>query len=147
MTTKKDILDFLEENEDIFNQAIEELDSWNGYLDCNRVYPMEDLDTLFGGISLTDFLEKIGNHFDIRDDYFVYGTCGIESQNYIDYLDFLDEYFVDNLIKYRNHLYLDNELEELLDAYENGEDDDEEDDELWWYYNYYRYNRECIKEY
>lgn len=39
----KDIITYFKENDDVFCNAIEELDSYNGYLSDNRYYYMEDL--------------------------------------------------------------------------------------------------------
>jgi len=39
-TTVKKIIEFFSENEDIFNACIEELDSYNGYLEDDNYAPI-----------------------------------------------------------------------------------------------------------
>lgn len=46
-----DIIDFFEANEDIFAEAIEELDSYNGYLGDDRYYAMDELDEFLHRLS------------------------------------------------------------------------------------------------
>ena len=36
-----DIIQYFKENEDVFNDCMEELDSYNGYLSDDRYYDME----------------------------------------------------------------------------------------------------------
>ena len=43
-TTVKKIIDYFNDNEDLFNSCMEELDSYNGYLGDNRYYSMDELD-------------------------------------------------------------------------------------------------------
>ena len=47
--TIKRIIEFFEENEDIFNDCIEELDGWDGYLGDDRYYSMDELNDLYSG--------------------------------------------------------------------------------------------------
>ena len=44
-----DIIAFFQEHDDIYNGAIEELDSYNGYLGDDRYYSMDELDDLYSG--------------------------------------------------------------------------------------------------
>lgn len=48
--TIKKIIAYFEENESVFNDCIEELDSWNGYLGDDRYYEMEMLKEFYHGV-------------------------------------------------------------------------------------------------
>lgn len=127
--TIETILEFFEENEDLFIETIEELDSYMGYLGDDRIYDMDDFDELTSHWTHRQLLENL-HQFDIDDDYFQFTIYGLDSMNYKDYSDFLDKYFVEELLDYRNNLYLDDEVEKLLKQYEeeNTYAEDEEDD-------------------
>lgn len=53
-----DIIDFLWANEDIYNEAMEELDSYNGYLGDDRYYSMDELDELYSGTEPSELLRR-----------------------------------------------------------------------------------------
>lgn len=120
----------LNNDDDLFINMVNELDSWNGYADGYRAYPMDELDELNSGVSLHDFLESLTGDFNIRDDYFYYSIYGLESTDDIAglYRDHTDAGEVlDNVIEYYNHLYFsDSEFENLVDEIINYSDDDEE---------------------
>ena len=59
----QEAIDTINSNDDLFVAICEELDSWNGFLDDERLYDMYELNDLFYGISLTDFLDKFQNFF------------------------------------------------------------------------------------
>ena len=40
----REIIEYFKNNEDIFNDCMEELDSYNGYLGDNRYYLMDELE-------------------------------------------------------------------------------------------------------
>ena len=155
MTTTKrdqaiaDIIAFFEEHEDIYNDCIEELDSYNGYLGDDRYYYMEDLDDLYSGCPASEVLarafygydedswhtdssgNKIYGGFNPNRDYFKFNGYGnLVSADYRDYSDVLDSYFVEEAAENRRWIdTIDNDLElaALFDAMD--EDDDEDDDE------------------
>lgn len=112
----------LETNDELFCRMVDELDSWNGYADGFKAYNMYELDELHYGIKLSDFLARLTNDFDFRDDYFYYSIYGLESTNdkvalYRDNTDCGE--VLDNIIEYRNHLYIDDvEFNDLLDEIE-----------------------------
>lgn len=138
------ILEYFRENEDVFTETIEELDSWNGYLGDDRYYSMEEMNDLFSGQSVewilcraffgydeetwtinSDGTKEYG-HFNPCRDYFSFNGYGnFVSADFKDYSDKLDNWFIDQLLQYRNNLYLNDEIVKLLDDIENGDDDDE----------------------
>ena len=52
------IIDYFNDNEEIFNQCVEELDSWNGYLGDDRYYDMEMLGEFYHGTDPVELLER-----------------------------------------------------------------------------------------
>lgn len=132
---KEEIKNYFEENEDDFNEVIEDLDSWNGYLGDNRYYNMEELDELYNGTEPTEILTRAfygydemytnedGSHpepFNPNRDYFRYNGYGnLVSTDIKDYSDHLDNYFIDAVIENAHNLYeLPDEVQELLDELE-----------------------------
>lgn len=146
--TKKDIIDsiikFFEENEDVFNDCIEELDGWDGFLGDNRYYAMDDIDELYDGVSPSELLaraffghdddswsygsdgNKIYGEFNPNRDYFYYNGYGnLVSADYKDYSSFLDANTIESMANNRAHIDSiddDEELEELFDMLEEAED-------------------------
>ena len=150
-TTKRDqaiadIIAFFEEHEDIYNDCIEELDSYNGYLGDDRYYYMEDLDVIYHDTDPTEILtraycgydedtwhtdssgDKVYGEFCPLRDYFKFNGYGnLVSTDYRDYSDLLDRYFIEESADNRRWIdTIDNdpELAALFDALD--EDDDEE---------------------
>lgn len=135
---KEEITTYFENNEEEYNEVIEELDSYNGYLGDDRYYNMEDLDELYNGTEPTEILtrafyghdadswelgrheEKIYQAFNPNRDYFTYNGYGnLISTDYKDYTDKLDNYFIDELIEYAGNLYnIPEEVQALIDEIE-----------------------------
>jgi hypothetical protein len=142
------IISYFEENEEIFNTCIEELDSYNGYLNGDRFYEMEVFDEFY---SATDPLEVLRRAFYGYDadtyhtdsyghreygafnpnrDYFSFNGYGnLVSSDYKDYSNFLDAYAVEAMSN--NRYYIDTiddhaELAELFDELERDDDKNNE---------------------
>lgn len=136
----EEIKAFFEENEEVFNETIEELDNWDGYLADDRYYSMSDFDELHTGLSPMDVLQRTfyGGDDDTKDaqgrrgefnpnrEWFYYNGYGnLCSTDYKDYSAHLDDYFVEKVIEERAHLYIeDKELNALLDKAEESEADE-----------------------
>lgn len=138
-----DIIAFFKDNEDIFNEAIEELDAYNGYLDDNRYYTMDKLDEFYTGTEPSEILcrayygydeetyttDGSGNReygqFNPNRDYFTYNGYGnLVSADYKDYTGYLDKYAIEAMGENRH--YIDSieqsdELAALFDELENTE--------------------------
>ena len=120
-------LEILEENDSVFSDLIEELDSYNGFADGNRVEDMDWLDYRYGGMKLSEFLDIITSDFSPNDNYFVHTIYGLEST------DDREEYYRENFtasevynaaLSNLSHVNIDDsELEEILEKidYINGE--------------------------
>ena len=148
MTAVEKIIDYFKDNENIFNQAIEELDSWNGYLNDDRYYEMEMLNEFYNGTDPIELLQRAyygydadttytdthgGEHrgeFNPNREYFTYNGYGnLVSTDYKDYSDHLDEYAINAMRTCRDQIYAiveDETLMELFDELENetGENND-----------------------
>ena len=115
-TTKaiiNDIIAFFRDNESVFCDAIEELDSCNGYLDGDRRYSMNEFNDIMSGADLLEIAFKVAygcdgdsgttnSTFNPRSEYFYFnGYANLVSTNYKDYSDYLDEYAVQGMITNR----------------------------------------------
>ena len=139
------ILDYFKENEDVFNDCIEELDSYNGYLGDDRYYEMEWINEFY---SNTDPLELLNrayfgydedsytidqygqrrhDEFNPNRDFFRYNGYGnLVSADYKDYSAYMDHYAIEEMQEHRGDIYtLENnsELSELFDALEEAEEE------------------------
>ncbi len=139
------IIEYFENNEDVFNDCIEELDNYNGYLNDCRYYEMEMLNDFYNETEPIELLNraffghdddtwttdasgnKIYGEFNPNREYFYYNGYGnLVSSNYKDYSEHLDKYFIEELSE--NRQYIDNiddndELKQLFDELEELEND------------------------
>lgn len=143
---RQELKDLFEDNEELFNETIEELDSYNGYLGDNRYYFMEDLTDYIDTSDLWSSLiyrmfygrdddcyitnsqgEKEYSQFNPNRLYFYYNGYGnLILSDYKDYSNYLDDEFIDNLLENYQYLNLDADVKNLLDELENAEQEDEE---------------------
>lgn len=139
MKTEKEIRtelkNLFEDNEELFNDTIEELDSYNGYLGDEIWYDMGDLDELLSNNRATDFLLNSFNRgiateyspFNPNCSYFKLNAYGnLVSSDIKDYSNYLNDKFIDNLLDNHQYLALDADVEALLDELENAEQEEEE---------------------
>lgn len=112
-------LDILKSDDTVFTDMVNGLDSWNGYADSFRCYPMDELDDLFGECSLSDFLSKLAPDFNYHDKYMIDTIYGLSSTDDMAavYRDNVDEgRLLDEIIEHKNHLYFsDSDFESLID--------------------------------
>lgn len=135
------LMEYFTENEEDFNEAIEALDSWNGYLGDDRYYSMDELDEIYSGTEPTEILYRAfyghdedsyttdsrGNkeygQFNPNRNYFYFNGYGnLVSADYKDYSDKLDDYAIREMIDNRDEIDLasiSGELEEICDAINN----------------------------
>lgn len=135
------IITYFEENEDIFIECIEELDSYNGYLGDDRYYFMGELNEHFSGQDPVDILyrafyghdddnwttdergEREYREFNPNREYFYYNGCGnLVSCNYKDYSDKLDHYVVEDMSENRRYIDTIEEYEELAALFDELEE-------------------------
>lgn len=140
----KDIIKYFNENEDVFNDCMEELDNYNGYLGDDRYYSMEELNDLYSGQEPQEILFRAFYGFDVdswhtdssggkiyeafnpnRDYFYLNGYGNLVSSNYKDYSDKLDEYAIEEMSENRNYIDSienDDTLAELFDELEEVEE-------------------------
>ena len=136
------IIAYFERNEDAFNDCIEDLDAYNGFLGDDRYYSMDELDNVYDGQSTTEILcrafygydaetwtkdsdgEKRYGAFNPNRDYFSFNGYGnLVSSNYKDYSDKLDHWAIEEMSNSRRYIYSiddDEELSALFDELEEG---------------------------
>lgn len=135
-----DIIQYFKENEDVFNDCLEELDAYNGYLGDDRYYSMDDLSEFYHGQDPIEILtrafyghdddswetdrngNKVYGGFNPNRDYFYYNGYGnLVSSNYKDYSDKLDHWAIEEMSNNRRYIYSigdDEELAALFDELE-----------------------------
>lgn len=132
-----DIIEFFENNEDIFNDCIEELDSYNGYLGDDRYYSMDELDELHNGIEPSELLRrafygydeetyttdrygsKTYGAFNPNRDYFRYNGYGnLVSADYKDYSGMLEPFAIEVMRENRDYIDSIDDNEKLFDLFD-----------------------------
>ena len=136
----KEIIEYFKNNEEIFNECIEELDNYTGYLGDNRYYFMDDLDEIYKDELPTEILcrayygrdddtwtiDKEGNitygEFNPNREYFYYNGYGnLVSSDNIDYSNLLDEFTIETMKEYKEYIYTiekNEDLQKLFDELE-----------------------------
>jgi len=118
------ILDYFKENEDVFNDCIEELDAYNGYLGDDRYYCMDEMSELFHGedpIRLLNMAffgydsetwttdahgERHYGEFNPNREYFTFNGYGnFVSADYKDYSAHLGVYAVEEMAEHYKDIY------------------------------------------
>ena len=131
-----DIIEVFKENEDIFNDCMEELDAYNGYLNDDRYYSMDELDELYAGTEPSEILRRAyygydaetyatdgsGNReygqFNPNREYFTYNGYGnLVSADYKDYSAYLDRYAVEAMSENRDDIDTIEDNEELAELF------------------------------
>lgn len=142
MNTIEKITAYFNENEEIFNQCIEELDSYNGFLNDDRYYEMEMLDEFYRGTDPLELLQrayfgrdddnwttdsrgdKTYGEFNPNRDYFYYNGYGnLVSSDYKDYSAHLDEYAINSMLKNRQYIDTIDDNDELKSLFDELEDE------------------------
>lgn len=119
----KEALEMLNNDDDLYVEMVNELDSWNGFADGFRCYPMDEIDDLFYGVTIGDFLDKLTADFNHRDNYLVDTIYGLESTDYpveVYKDNTTTEEVLDTVIDCASHLYYSNgDFEKLIDILSN----------------------------
>lgn len=144
-----EIIAYFKEHEDVYNEAAEELDAYNGCLGDDRYYSMDELDDLYKGIEPSEILarafygydeetwtankdgDKEYGPFNPNREYFRYNGYGnLVSADYKDYTGLLDHYIIESMLENRDYIDTINdepELSELFDELENAKSESEEE--------------------
>ena len=141
-TNTEKIIHFFNVNEELFNQCIEELDAYNGYLGDDRYYPMYELEDFYIGVELSEILDRVffgydedtyitdsssnreHGQFNPNREFFRYNGYGnLVSADYKDYSALLDKYVVEAMAENIEYIDTINETPELLDLFNEYEAD------------------------
>ena len=139
------IIEFFENNTDLFNQCMEELDSYNGYLNDDRYYSMDKLDDLFSTSTPGEILQRAyfgrdddtwttdssGNktygEFNPMREYFYFNGYGnLVSSDYKDYSAHLDKYAIESMSENRAYVDTIYDNEDLTALFDELEENTEE---------------------
>lgn len=120
----KKAIEELKNNDDLFVDMIDELDSWNGYADGFRAWDMCEIDDFYCNCKASKLLDDMTGDFNKYDNYFYFSIYGLEStDNKVDlYRENVDEgELLDNIIDNACHLDFWNhkDFEELIDEIDN----------------------------
>ena len=140
-----DIIQYFKENEDVFNDCMEDMDSYNGYLGDDRYYNMDELNDIYSGQEPQKILfrafygfdadmwmtDSSGNKeygaFNPNREYFYFNGYGnLVSSDYKDYSDKLDGYAIEAMSENRNYIdSIENDdiLSDLFDELEEAEEE------------------------
>ena len=148
MTINK-IIEYFEQNEDIFNTCIEELDGYNGYLNDDRYYYMEDINEFYNSSEPLELLNRAffgydednyitdsyGNkqhsEFNPNRTYFKYNGYGnLVSTDYKDYSAHLDRYVIEQMSENRDEIYTIEENEELKMLFDELEQEENKNEKM-----------------
>ena len=103
---KEALIEVLKADDDLFVQACEELDSWNGFLDDDRCYEMDMIDDILGDKKPSEMIKLLTNDFDSSCEWFYFSIYGLESCD-------------DKTAHYRDNYYESDVLESLINNYNN----------------------------
>lgn len=140
-----DIIQYFKEDEDLFNDCMEELDSYNGYLGDDRYYDMEELNDIYSGQEPQEILFRAFYGFDAdtwttdsrgdkeygafnpnRNYFYFNGYGNLVSSDYKDYSGSLDGYAIEAMSENRNYIDSienDDTLTDLFDELEEAEEE------------------------
>lgn len=141
-TTIKKIIEYFNDNEEIFNSCIEELDSYNGYLGDDRYYEMEMLNEFYNDTEPLELLyrtyygrdddtyttdsrgDKTYGEFNPNREYFYYNGYGnLVSADYKDYSSHLDEYAIESMSENRQYIDTIEDNEDLAALFDELEEE------------------------
>lgn len=74
------LTEYLKDNDDAFVEAVDELISWNGFIDV-EAFPMYEIDDICGDMKPSDLIKKMTSDFDSNNEYFYFSIYGLESCN------------------------------------------------------------------
>lgn len=119
-------IELIDNDDDLFCELVDELDSWNGFADGYRCFDMGELDDFYCDAPASKLINDITEDFRLCDDYFYFSTWGLESTSdkaglYRSNTDAGE--ILDNVIDDRAHLYIRGELVDLLDEIEEAREE------------------------
>lgn len=130
---RNEAIEMLENDDELFCNMVEELDSWNGYADGYRAYEMGELDEQYYDCPASKIINDLTEDFSINDNYFYFSIYGLEScddksELYRD--NTTEDEVLDAVLDYYPHLYFsDSDFKDLIEEIDNYDEDDEDEEE------------------
>lgn len=130
---REEAIEMLENDDELFCNMVEELDSWNGYADGYRAYGMDELDEQYYDCPASKVINDLTEDFSINDNYFYFSIYGLEScddkaELYRD--NTTEEEVLDAVLDNYPHLWFsDTDFKDLIEEIDNYDEDEEEDEE------------------
>ena len=95
---EKRMTDYWKAHNDSFSRVCEDLDSYDGFLDDDRLYSMDEFDEYLEGYKPSDIVRMVDSDFNYDDNYFYDDGCGHicstdekEYYNDVDYSDVFEK--------------------------------------------------------
>ena len=129
----EELINYFESNEEDFNNTIEELDSYDGYLGDDRYYEMEMINEFYADTEPLELMNRIfyGHdedntwtdergekhyaEFNPNREYFTFNGYGnLVSSDYKDYSAHLDKWFIERVIERADDLDLSDEVINII---------------------------------
>ena len=129
----EELINYFESNEEDFNNTIEGLDSYDGYLGDDRYYEMEMINEFYADTEPLELMNRIfyGHdedntwtdergekhyaEFNPNREYFTFNGYGnLVSSDYKDYSAHLDEWFIERVIERADDLDLSDEVIKII---------------------------------
>ena len=129
--TIEKIIEFFNDNGELFIECMEDLDRYSGYLGDDRYYEMEFINEFYNNVEPLEILQraffgrdddyytdgsgnKVYGEFNPNKDFFYFNGYGnFVSTNYKDYTHHLDEHAIRAMSDYRNYIYAIDDNDEL----------------------------------
>ena len=130
---RNEAIDMLENDDKLFCNMVDELDSYNGYADGYCCKDMGELNDYYCDCKASKIIEDLTEDFCINDDYFYFSIYGLESTDdkaglYRD--NTTTEEVLNAIIDYYPRLYFwDSEFKDLIEEIDNFDEDEDEDEE------------------
>ena len=151
--SKEDFIDYIESrmidywkaHNDSFSRVCEDLDSYDGFLGDNRLYPMDEFDDLLGDKKPSEVVSMIdSDDFCYWDNYFwwdAYGLHSTDEKEYFNDFDYSDvfEKLIDDYGKIFNYHYgrayyeLFDNVYDIINNYDENEIQDCLNDDYYYY--------------
>lgn len=131
------IINYFTDNETAFNDCVEQLDAWDGFLGDDRYYMMDELDEFYSNEKPSEVLRRAyfghdadtwtlradGSReygaFDPMREFFTFNGYGnLVSTDYIDYSAHLDAWTVEHMAECREYIDAINDDAELAELFD-----------------------------
>ena len=127
-------IEALDTDDELFCEAVNELNWYNGFADGYACIPMSELDEYYSNVPATKLIQDLTEDFNILDDYFYFSIYGLESTDDIVSLyrdNTSSEEVLDEILNVYPHVtfrYYDDMFNTLIGDIINAEDEESEEE-------------------